>query len=173
MPIMMISNDYAQQVAQAKANKASFVNFNNLPPVQPIAGERNTVTFSDKALAMMNGTEIKDQAPTYIKPVTARALLADNKVNEAETSPGSEDISAADERFNEIMQNILDKRLGVDREKLAEIEALMEEIASNENMSPEEKQKALEELEKIKEKIIEESREVRDIAMETEEIFDR
>ena len=37
------------------------------------------------------------------------------------------------------MQNILDKRLGIDRERLEELEALMEEIANNENMSPEEK----------------------------------
>ncbi len=48
-----------------------------------------------------------------------------------------------------MMQNILDKQLGVDREKLKEIDAMMEE------------------LEKMKEKIIEESLEIKKQAKET------
>jgi hypothetical protein len=30
-------------------------------PVQPIPGKKDTVTLSDKALAMMNGSEIKEK----------------------------------------------------------------------------------------------------------------
>jgi hypothetical protein len=60
-------------------------------------------------------------------------------------------------RFSEMMQNILNQRLGIDNEKLQEIEAEMEEVANNENMSPEEKQKALEELVQQRDTFIEES----------------
>ena len=60
-------------------------------------------------------------------------------------------------RFSEMIQNILNQRLGIDNEKLQEIEAEMEEVANNENMSPEEKQKALEELVQQRDTFIEES----------------
>ena len=61
---MMISSNYAQQVAQAKSNNTSIVKFDNsIPAVQPIPGEKDTVTLSDQALAMMNGNEIKEIAP--------------------------------------------------------------------------------------------------------------
>ncbi len=162
--MMMINSNYAQQVAQAKASNASIVNFdNNTSAVQPIPGEKDTVTLSDKALAMMNGTAVKEKPPTYIKPETVSSLLTNSDVaqNEATNSAkenASEENIVIDNRFSEMMQNILDKRLGIDREKLAELEAMMEEIANNENMSPEEKQKALEALAEMREKIIEEKR---------------
>ena len=66
------------------------------------------------------------------------------------------------------MQNILDKRLGIDRERLEELEALMEEIANNENMSPEEKQLALEKLAEMREQIIEEGREIQEVVKQTD-----
>jgi uncharacterized protein YfkK (UPF0435 family) len=65
-----------------------------------------------------------------------------------------------------MMQAILDKRLGVDRKKLEELDAMMEEIAKNENLSPEEKATAMEEIAKMREEIIEESIEVKKIAKE-------
>ena len=166
---MMINSNYAQQIAQAKANNATIVNFdNNTPVVQPIPGEKDTVTLSDKALAMMNGTTVKEKPATYIKPETASSLLAENNtLNTAKENTVKESV-VTDDRFSEIMQNILDKRLGIDRDKLEELEAMMEEIANNENMSPEEKQKALEELAEIRERIIEESIEIREIAKQTE-----
>lgn len=166
---MMISNNYAQQVAQAKASNASIVNFaHNTAPVQPIPGEKDSVTLSDKAMAMMNGTEIKEAPPTYVRPETARALLAQNEMTEAanESEPlANEEI---DNRFNEMMQKIVDQRLGVDRKKLEELDALMEEIAKNENMSPEEKQLALEKLAEMREQIIEETREIQEVAKQTD-----
>lgn len=157
----MINNNYAQQVAQAKSNNALVVSFDNTTPaVQPIPGEKDTLTLSDKALAMMNGNEIKEIAPTYLRPESARSLLAKSEtLNTTQDGDAKEDV-VVDNRFSEIMQNILDKRLGIDREKLEELEALMEEIANNENMSPEEKELALEKLAKMREKIIEEGREI-------------
>ena len=171
---MMINSNYAQQVALAKSNNATLVNFSNTTaPVQAIAGEQDTVTLSDKALAMMNGTEIKEIAPTYVKPETAKSLLvksegAKNDVLHTSKSTSRKADVIFDNRFNEIMQNILDQRLGIDRDKLKEIEAMMEEIANNENMSPEEKQQALEKLAEMREKVIEESREVREFSKQTE-----
>ena len=76
-------------------------------------------------------------------------------------------ITEPDSRFGDMMQAILDKRLGVDRKKLAELEAMMAEIAKNENLSPEEKEKAIEEIGKMREKIIEESIDIKKIAKET------
>jgi len=169
---MMINNNYALQVAQAKANNASIVNFDNTTPaVQPIPGEKDTVTLSDKALAMMNGTEAKEIAPTYVKPETARTLLAESEAIDAENNTNdtsTKENKVIDTRFGEMMQNIIDQRLGVDRKKLDELEALMAEIAENENMSPEEKQKALEMLAEMRDKLIEESREIREVAKQTD-----
>jgi hypothetical protein len=44
---------------------------------------------------------------------------------------------------------------------------MMAEIAKNENLSPEEKEKAIEEIGKMREKIIEESIDIKKIAKET------
>jgi hypothetical protein len=145
---MMINNHYVQQVAQTKSSNALALNVDNTTlPVQPIPGEKDTVTLSDKALAMMNGNEVKEIAPTYIRPETARSLLSQSKAANTDV----------DNRFSKMMQNILNQRLGIDNEKLEEIEAEMEEIANNENMSAEEKQKALEELAQQRDTFIEES----------------
>lgn len=157
--MVMIYNNYDQQVALAKSNNRSVVNFdNNPPPVQPISAEKDTLTLSDKALAMMNGKATTAQsAPTYIKPQTASSLLAQNDSSNSEQSN-----AVKDNRFSDMMQSILDQRLGIDRDKLAELEAMMEDVGKNKTMSPEEKEKALEALEKIREKIIEESIDIRE-----------
>ena len=145
---MMINNHYVQQVAQTKSSNPLALKVDNAAlPVQPIPGEKDTVTLSDKALAMMNGNEVKEIAPTYIRPETARSLLSQSKAANTDV----------DNRFSKMMQNILNQRLGIDNEKLEEIEAEMEEIANNENMSAEEKQKALEELAQQRDTFIEES----------------
>jgi len=166
---MMISNNYAQQVAQAKSNNAPIVNFDHTtPPVQPIPGEKDTLTLSNKALAMMNGTELKDSPPTYVRPVSARSLLAQNEAANYANDGFPIEKTTIDNSFSEMMQKIVDQRLGVDREKLEELEALMEEIANDENMSPEEKQLALEKLAEMRDKIIEESREIQKVAKQTD-----
>jgi len=166
---MLISNNYAQQVAQAKSNNVSIVNFDHtIPPVQPIPAEKDTLTLSNKALAMMNGTELKENPPTYVRPVTARSLLAQSEAANSANDDSLVEKAAIDNRFSDMMQKIVDQRLGVDREKLEELEALMEEIANDENMSPEEKQLALEKLAEMRDKIIEESREIQKVAKQTD-----
>jgi len=64
-------------------------------------------------------------------------------------------------------QSILDNRLGIDKEKLKEIEAMMEEVANDENLSPEQKEKKLAELQELYEEVIEES--VKRLEMQTTE----
>jgi hypothetical protein len=167
--MMMILNNYAQQIAQAKSNNAAIVNFDNsIPAVQPIPGEKDTVTLSDQALAMMNGKEVKEIAPTYVRPENARSLLAENDALNTTNNTHLKENEVIDTRFSDMMQNFIDQRLGVDREKLEELEAMMEEIAKNESMSPEEKQQALEKLAEMRDKLIQESREIREIAKQTE-----
>jgi len=165
----MINNHYVQQVAQSKSSNALALNVDNTTlPVQPIPGEKDTVTFSDKALAMMNGIEIKENAPTYVRPETARSLLAKSEASNTVNNGDTKENTVVDNRFSEMMQNILNQRLGIDSEKLKEIEAEMEEIANNKNMSPEEKQKALEELAEQRDTFIEESIERPKVVKQTE-----
>jgi hypothetical protein len=160
----MINTNYTDIIAQARRKGATHVDFDNTDyKVKAITPGKDTLTLSDAALAKMNGEQIKEIPLTYVKPVRANSLLANNEPTK-NTLPQK---SASDIRFDDMMQNILDKRLGVDREKLKEIEAMMEEVAKNENLSPEQKQKAMEELEKIKEKVIEESLEIKKQAKKT------
>ena len=167
---MIINNNYAQQVAAISSNTASVVNSDNsTSAIQAIPGEKDTVTFSDKALAMMNGNELNQQAITYVKPVTTRVVQTESKTEGALDESNTNKNVVIDNRFSEMMQSILDKRLGIDRDKLKELEAMMEEIANNENMSPEEKRVALEKLAEMREKIIAQSIEVREIAKQIDD----
>ena len=112
---MMINNHYVQQFAQSKPSSAFALHVDNTTlPVQPIPGEKDTVTLSDKALAMMNGNEVKEIAPTYIRPETARSLLAQSRVENTVNNGGTTEYTGVDNRFSEMMQNILNQRLGID-----------------------------------------------------------
>jgi hypothetical protein len=178
----MINTNYALMVEQARANNETRVNFDNdIPAVQPIPSQKDTVTLSDKALAMMNGLSINEDAPTYVKPESARALIAKHDTenssinsqavkNEELKNNSSSKSADIDTRFADMMQKILDRRLGVDRDKLEELDAMMKEVADNENMSPEEKELALEKIAEMREEIIEKAQDMRDFAKEDEEI---
>ncbi|GAA0819714.1 hypothetical protein GCM10009111_24120 [Colwellia asteriadis] len=155
---MIINTNYAQQVEQARVQSTVRVDSNNqVPIVNPIPGQKDTLTLSDKALAMISGETVKESAPTYTKPETARALLAQQAAIDEANNPNATEAKVTDSRFGEMMQSILDKRLGVDSEKLQEIEDEMELIANDKSMSPEEKQQALEALTEKRDEIIEEN----------------
>lgn len=159
---MMINTNYAEQLKLAKAQNAEQVHFDTTAKNnKKVTSTADTLTLSDAAIAKMTGNGFHQDSPTYVKPTTARSLLATNSTNNTEVS------SKNDDRFSNMMQSILDKRLGVDREQLEELEAMMEEIAKNENMSPEEKQKAMEQLEKMREELIKESIESQKVAKQT------
>jgi hypothetical protein len=170
---MMINQNYSEIITRAKAQGASQVDFTNSNNV-PIdnSSNKDTLTLSSQALALSKGENniVQEIAPIYVRPQTAAELLAQNK-NSKETSPSSlvspvKSDTVTNSRFEDMMQAILDKRLGVDRKKLEELDAMMEEIAKNENLSPEEKAIAMEEIAKMREKVIEKSIEVKNIAKE-------
>jgi len=163
----MINHDYANIVEQARTQKSTVVNFDqNVAPVSPITAQQDTLSLSKEAQALMAGYEIKEKevAPTYIRPETARSILAENSTPEKSYETSESDKS----RFDEIMQATLDKRLGIDRERLKEIDAMIEEIGKNENLSPEEKEEAIEMLQKVKEEIIKESIELKEVSAQTD-----
>ena len=160
---MMINTNYAEIIANAKARNATYVSFDKaVAPINAITAEKDTFTLSDRAIAKMNGSDTIEIAPTYINPKTARAFLSENT-----ESTKNHEGSTQTTKFNEMMLSILDKRLGIDREKLEELDAMIKAIADDENMSPEEKQKAIEKLEEIREKITEESMEIQKAAKQT------
>ncbi|GHF93709.1 hypothetical protein [Thalassotalea marina] len=147
---MMISTNYSEIVTKARANGQTVAHFDQPDyKVQAIPGSSDSFTLSDRAKAKMHGEAYSESAPTYVKPQIAADLL-----NQEEPTKAVEKNSY----FDEMLQSILDKRLGIDREKLEEIEAMMEEVAKNENLSEEEKQKQLELLQQMKEEVIKESR---------------
>jgi len=170
---MMINQNYSEIITRAKSQGASHVDFTNShnAPIDN-SSNRDTLTLSSQALAMSKGEDsiVQEVDPIYVRPQTAAELLAQNKNNqEASSSPGVNPVKSdavTHSRFEDMMQAILDKRLGVDRKKLEELDAMMEEIAKNENLSPEEKAKAMEEIAKMREQVIEESIEVKKIAKE-------
>jgi len=169
----MINQNYSEIITRAKSQGASHVDFsksNNIPVNH--SSNQDTLTLSSQALAMSKGENniVEKVAPIYVRPQTAAQLLAEHKSSQSTPSaPMTNDVKSdvvSHSRFEDMMQAILDKRLGVDRKKLEELDAMMEEIAKNENLSPEEKAKAMEEVAKMREKIIEESIEVKKIAKE-------
>lgn len=165
---MIISNkDYASIVERARASGASNVDFNNIvEPISSIKVEQDTVTLSQQAKALMNGdnneASQEEIAPTYVRPQTASSLLAQNDTSTTDVR-GSEKAT----RFEQMMQNILDQRTGIDREKLEEINAMIEEIANDESLTPEEKTKIIEQLEEMKEELTKEMAELQKVLEQT------
>jgi len=166
---MMITNiDYTSIVEKARASGSTSVNFDTaVQPISSIKAEQDTVTISQQAIALMNGNSTnvntEETAPTYVRPETASSLLAQNNTSTTEVEKSEKDI-----RFDEIMQNILDQRTGVDRKKLDEINAMIEEVANNENLSPEEKEKMISMLEEMKEELMKETIELQKVAKQTD-----
>jgi hypothetical protein len=171
---MIININYSEQIAHAKTQGASQVDFKRNALTQlKNSPNQDTLTLSNQALSLINGNKniIKETPPTYIKPQTASALIEENKNSTSKTEQLNEDgvgvSSTKNVKFEEMMQAIIDKRLGVDRKKLEEIEALMKEIAEDQNLSPEAKKNALKEIEKMRDNIIEESIEIKKTARQT------
>ena len=175
---MMINVNYNEIISQAKTNGSSHVNFKNIDSTRSFnAVDQDTLTLSNQALSLLEGNKniIQEISPIYVRPQTAAELLTGNTHSQTSlqlntSSPEENKVQGttiANSRFEDMMQAILDKRLGVDRKKLEELEAMMAEIAKNENLSPEEKEKAIEEIGKMREKIIKESIDIKKIAKET------
>lgn len=145
----MINNAKLQGKSHVDLSRASVLANSNSTVV-----EKDTVTLSDRALALHEGKSVEKVSPIYSRPETAAELL---KANQSKEDVQLAEKANRSEKFAEVMQNILDQRLGIDREKLEEIEAMIEEVAKNENLSPDEKEKLIEQLEEMKEEIVQES----------------
>jgi len=162
------TSNYSALINQAKANDATRVNFSRASELSVIGdnlkAEQDTLTLSKSALALMNGQKVEDVAPTYVRPQTAASLSVENK--QATENEGSTDDKGKESgaKFSEIMQAILDQRLGIDREKLEEIDEKIEEVANDKSLSPEVKSKILEQLNEMREQVIEESLETKEVA---------
>jgi len=157
----MINNiNYSAIVDKARASGATRVNFERPNELTSIAANINapqdTVTLSNSALALMKGQSVEEISPTYIRPQTAASLLLENdtKSGEKKTEGGLE--------FSEVMQKILDQRLGIDRKQLDEIDAMIKAVGEDENLSKEEKDKIIEQLQEMREEVIQESIERRE-----------
>lgn len=141
---MMVSNiNYGQIYALAKSQGASHADFSR-PSPNDHSKHQDKVTLSDEAKALMSGSSVNQTEATYAKPTqTSVETLSNNATNKAEKS----------DFLAKVQQQLLDQKLGVDREKLKEIEAMMEKIAQDENLSPDEKKRMLESLTQMREEI--------------------
>lgn len=141
---MMVSNiNYGQIYALAKSQGASQADFSR-PNPSDNSQHQDKVTLSDEAKALMSGSSVNQAEATYAKPTqTSAETLANNNANKT----GKSDFLV------KVQQQLLDQKLGIDREKLKEIEALMEKIALDENLSDEEKTRMMESLNQMREEV--------------------
>jgi len=127
----------------------------------------DTVTLSAQAQQLSRGeTPAPQQLTTYehlgqinrISPVQLN--IPDKPSQEVDDKQveyrGKPEINI-DDFLGNAFQNILDSRMGIDKEKLKEIEAMMEEVAKDESLSPEQKEKRLEELQELYDDVIEQA----------------
>ncbi|MCG7532448.1 hypothetical protein MHM98_14005 [Psychrobium sp. MM17-31] len=70
-----------------------------------------------------------------------------SKVSQSSDKPTSQETL-----FKDAMASIIEGRLGVDKEKIKEIEAMMEEVAKDETLSSEEKERRIGELQELLDK---------------------
>ncbi|MFB2733706.1 MULTISPECIES: hypothetical protein [Shewanella] len=82
-----------------------------------------------------------------------------NYTTNVQNIAGTEESAKPEDRLAEAMQAILDKRTGVDREKLKQLEEEMAKIAANDSLSEEEKAKQIALLEAQKTELIKEATE--------------
>lgn len=93
---------------------------------------------------------------TFEQAIEKNRSLYSNAVNLPGSYQAQPEQQNTDNDFD-LMQSILDARLGIDRERLKEIEAEIAAIAKNPALSAQEKQKAIEALEKEKESLLEDA----------------
>lgn len=101
------------------------------PSVATSANAADKVTLSDAA---------KSGATTNDNDILTYEHLGKNKV------------PTTSEFLTDAMASIIEGRLGVDKEKIKEIEAMMEEVAKDETLSSEEKERRIGELQELLDK---------------------
>jgi len=120
---------------------------------------QDTVTL---ASAAKRGQETKESqtAQTYEQLALGKsAQYSNNDAVNKDAAPSDEksQLESDNSHFlQDAMQAILDKRSGIDREKLKELEAQMEEIVNDKNLSPEQKAEQMKLLQQHKEQLLKE-----------------
>lgn len=143
---------HTQQTQAAKSTSAveSQPSGNDLlPPAQV-----DTVTLSSQARA---GESVKQADENTYEHLGA---LKKVKLREAETVEPTDPLTRKDPLahldttnfLTDAMASIVEGRLGVDKEKVKEIEAMIEEVAKDESLSAQEKEKRIGELQELLEK---------------------
>jgi len=137
-----------------------------------VSGQANSdvVTISSAARNLAKGKSVETPANTYDQLGSARQVKSstiESSLYAADTTANDPEVNLAKKLnekpisfetfYQDAMQAIVDNRLGIDKEKLKEIEAMMAEVANDDSLSPEEKAKKLEQLQELMEKEIEES----------------
>lgn len=134
----------------------------NKSEFQPGKAYPDTVSISAAARDMADGKTPEIVQHTYDNLASARRITPTQiqiatPTEPATVEPRNKPEINIDNFFENTMQSILDNRMGLDKEKLKEIEAMMEEVAKDDSLSPDQKAKKLEELQKLMDKVIEES----------------
>ncbi|MFV0597298.1 hypothetical protein [Shewanella sp.] len=111
---------------------------------------QDTVTLSDGVAQSTKNRDTYSQLAPNAKQ---------NYTTNVQNIAGTQESAKSADRLEEAMQAILDKRTGVDREKLKQLDEEMAKIAANDNLSEEEKAKQIALLQTQKAELIKEATE--------------
>ena len=121
-------------------------------PIEPTAPQ-DTVTLSQAAL---NGEQIKAvDTNTYEHLMAANTIASStievNRVQTSEQPTKPEALAHIDTSnfLSDAVKSMVENRLGVDKEKIEEIEAMIEEVAKDESLSAEEKEERIADLQEM------------------------
>jgi len=153
--------------SRASANKVE-TDQQSIQPQKPQQSSVDKVTISMAARDLAQGNVAEVSLNTYdhlanaSRIVPTKIEIPDIDLPPAPIYPTSMKTTESapitmDDFISNAMENILDSRMGIDKDKLKEIEAMMEEVANDDSLSPEQKAKKLEELQKLYDKVIEEA----------------
>lgn len=143
---------YSQQVQSTRS-------VNNLSTEANIGSDAKVnstdrVTLSARALAGEKSNAVDSHTYDHLQNMQRVVIRTDDKVAPPEPSNKPQPLAHIDTSnfLADAMASIVEGRLGVDKEKLKEIEAMMEEVGKDESLSPEEKEKRLADLQELLDK---------------------
>ncbi|WP_435274994.1 hypothetical protein ACMAZF_17390 [Psychrobium sp. nBUS_13] len=120
-----------------------------LPPAQV-----DTVTLSPQAIAGESVKKADENTYEHLAVMQNIKLREAVAVEQADSTTRNDPLAHIDTSnfLADAMASIVEGRLGVDKEKVKEIEAMIEEVAKDESLSAQEKEKRIGELQELLEK---------------------
>lgn len=122
----------------------------------PVTAPSATASSNQDKVTLSSTQPTSQTADTYSH---LAANAKQSYTGNVQTIAGTTEPEESTSRLDEAMQAILDKRTGLDREKLKRLEEEMAKIAADENLTEEEKSKQIELLQAQKVELIKESTE--------------